>query len=492
MARRRFLAQVTATGASAVALPALAAEGTAGSPAPALPSARTSIAEALADYAMALRYEDLPPEIVRIAKRSIIDTLGCAIGAFSVEPAQIAVRLAAHVSASPGAGVLCAGTRTSPELAVFANGVMIRYLDFNDGYISLGSGHPSDSIAALLSAAEVMGRSGRDLILATVLAYEVYCKVTDVLDNQALGLDNATVAGLAAVVGAGRLYGLTRGQLVHAISLAVAGNTAVSQTRRGVLSSWKACSSADACRNAIFAVQLAQAGMTGPGQVFEGREGFFNLVKLRPFALPALGGNGEPFGIMHAYTKLFALGQYAQTAAQAAMQARSFFSDVSEIEEINLRVSHNAIKIMADVPDKWRPQTHETADHSLPYSVAVILKYGEIDAQYYDDKYLHDPRLLDLVSRVRCLPSEEADRRQQEINLCDLEIVLKSGQRKSIRAEYHRGHWKNPMTDAEMEQKFRSLARHQLRPQKIDALLKQLWALEQMPKAGALIGMTRV
>ena len=494
-ARRRFLAPVATPGAVAGAAAAFPAGGQEESGRPVTTQGTSepgSIAETLALYATNLKYEDLPANVVRETKRIMIDTLGCAIGGYSAGPSQIAIKLAAAVSVGQGATVLCSGLKTTPDLAVFANGVMIRYLDFNDGYIGAGSGHPSDTIAALLSPAEVAGRSGRDLILATVLAYEVFCRVSDVLDYQSLGMDYATVAGLAGVVGAGRLLGLTQQQMVHAIAITVAGNLAVSQTRRGSLSNWKACAAAEACRKAIFAAQLAQSGMTGPNQVFEGREGFFNLVKHPPFKLPKFGGGGEPFRIMHALTKRFALGQYAQTVAQAALEARTFFVDVKEIQEVNIRVSRNAIKIMADSPDKWRPQTRETADHSIPYSTAVALMYGAIDERYYDDEFLHDERLLDLVSRVRCIPSDEADRRRPEMNLCDLEIVLESGQRKSVRVEYHRGHWKNPMTDAEMEEKFRSLARKHLPPARIDNLLRQLWALEDMPKSGALLEMTRV
>jgi 2-methylcitrate dehydratase len=117
--------------------------------------------------------------------------------------------------------------------------------------------------------------------------------------------------------------------------------------------------------------------------------------------------------------------------------------------------------------------------------------YGKVDPEYYEDPHLHDPRLLDLVSRVKCLPSDEADRVEKEYNLCDLELVLKSGQRRSVRVDYHRGHWKNPMTDAEMEEKFRGLAHKHLPPERLNNLLKQLWALENMPKAGALVEMTR-
>ena len=128
----------------------------------------------------------------------------------------------------------------------------------------------------------------------------------------------------------------------------------------------------------------------------------------------------------------------------------------------------------------------------MPYAAGVALMFGTIEEQYYEDPYLRDTRLLDLVSRVRCLPSDEADRVEQEMNLCDLEVVLKSGGRKNVRVEYHRGHWKNPMTDAEVEEKFRALARRQLPAAQTDDLLRQLWALESLPQAGAIVTMTRV
>jgi 2-methylcitrate dehydratase len=488
--RRKFLKQIAATGVAvgAAALPAMAQEKAARTST--LASGQVPVAETLARYAVNLKYEDLPPDVVRTAKRTLLDTFGCAIGGYTAGPSQIAIKLASGVSAKQGATILCSGIKTSHDLAVFANGVMIRYLDFNDGYIApTGGGHPSDSIAALLSSAEVMGSSGRDLILATALSYEVFCKVADVLDSKGLGLDSAVMAGLASVVGAGRLMGLTPEQMVHAIGITVGGNTSIVQGRTGTLSNWKDFACADAGRKAIFSAQLAQAGMTGPNQIFEGPFGFFNVISHKAFALPNLG---EPFGITRVSTKRFSLGQYAQTVAEAASQGRSFFTSTDEIQEINLRVSPTAIKIMADSPDKWRPQTHETADHSMPYAAAVVLMYGTIDEHYYEDPYLHDQRLLDLVSRVRCIPSAEAEMHLKEYNLCDLEIVLKSGKQKSIRVEYHRGHWKNPMTDAELEEKFRSLARQHLPAERIDALLRQLWTLEDLPQAGTLVGMTRV
>ena len=158
-----------------------------------------------------LRYEDLPDDVIRIAKRTILDTFGCAFGGYTAGPSKIAMKLASDVNSKQAATVLLSGIKTSPELAVFANGVMIRYLDFNDAYVSQmnGAGHPSDTIAALLTAAELRQRSGRDLITATVLAYEVFCKIADVFDYLGNGIDHSTITGMGAVVGAGQLMGLT-------------------------------------------------------------------------------------------------------------------------------------------------------------------------------------------------------------------------------------------------------------------------------------------
>jgi 2-methylcitrate dehydratase len=478
--RRHFLKTAAAAGlvVGSPAFPALTAE-----------KAEAPLAETLAGYAAGLKYEDLPEDIVRLAKRTILDTIGCAFGGYDAGPSQIAIKLAGEVSARQPATVLIRGTKTSPDLSTFANGVMIRYLDFNDAFVSLthGAGHPSDTIAALLSAAELKGRSGRDLITATVLSYEVFCKIADVFDYLGNGIDHSTMTGIAAVVGAGRLMGHTPDQMVQAIGITVGGNTATRQGRADALSNWKAFAAADACRKAIFALELAQQGMTGPGKVFEGSYGFFKVMGKRPVEPPQLG---EPFGIRRAFTKRFPLGQFSQTVAQAAIEARPFIPNPDAIQEVSIRVSHSAIKIMADSPDKWKPPTHETADHSIPYAAGLVLMYGNIAPEYYEPPYLHDARLLDLVDRIKVAPSEEADRTENEFNLCELEVVLKSGARKTTRVEYHRGHFKNPMTDAELEEKFRLMAQKHLPPDRVDRLLRVLWGIENEPEVANLIAAT--
>ena len=448
-----------------------------------------TIAENIGAYASTLKYEDLPAEVIHQTKRFIADTLGCAFGGYTSEPCNIARDLAGLVSSSQPATILCSGEKTSVDLAAFANDVMIRYLDFNDGYISKGSGHPSDSIAALLAAAEVSHAGGRELIVATVLAYEVFCRICDAWDNKPMGIDHTTMGVIASVVGVARLLGLTRQQIIEAINITVAGNIALNQTRVGNVSKWKACGYASANRNAIFAAQMAARGMTGPSLVFEGRDGFFKVVSRQPFELAPFGGNGRPFGIMQCHLKQFPLGNFSQTVVTAVLEARSLVGDIRDIAEVQIRTSQTALNIMADNPEKWHPRNRETADHSIPYTAAVALRYGTVDQSYFGEQYLRDKDLLDLVGRVKCSVSEEANRRS-EINLCDLDLIMRSGEHKSIRVEYHRGHWRNPMSDAEIEKKFRSLVADMLPAARVDALLEQLWKLEDLPEVRTLLEMT--
>ena len=449
-----------------------------------------TIAEKIGAYASTLKYEDLPADVIHQAKRTIMDTLACAFGGYDSEPGRIARDVAGLVSSKQPATILCSGQKTSADLAAFANDVMIRYLDFNDGYIAKGGGHPSDSISALLAAAEITHRGGRDLILATVLTYEVYCCLSDAWFCKLCGIDHVTHGGIGSVVGVARLLGLTQQQIVEAVNLTVAPNIALNQTRAGNVSNWKACAYANANRNAIFAAQLAARGMTGPSPIFEGRNGFFKIVSRQPFELGPFGGNGQPFRIMKSHLKQFPICNGGQTVVPAALEARGFVKDVRDIAEIHVHVSQNAWNVMADDPEKWRPRNRETADHSIPYTAAVALMYGTIDESYFAEKYLHDKDLLELVSRIKCSVSEEANRRVEEINLCDFDVVMRSGERKSIRVEYHRGHYLNPMTDADIEKKVHLLVADMLPAARIEALIEQLWKLEALPEVGTLIQMT--
>ncbi|HLV81433.1 MAG TPA: MmgE/PrpD family protein, partial [Chthonomonadaceae bacterium] len=167
--------------------------------------AEGNLAERLSAYAAGLRYEDLTSEAVHEAKRRLLDTLGCAMGSFESEPATIARKLAATVQSDFPATVIGTDRQTSPEMAAFANGVMFRYLDYNDTYLSKEPAHPSDNFAAVLAVGEPQGSSGKEIITAAVLAYEIQCRLCDAASIRARGWDHVTYGAFSTSLAAGKL-----------------------------------------------------------------------------------------------------------------------------------------------------------------------------------------------------------------------------------------------------------------------------------------------
>jgi 2-methylcitrate dehydratase len=455
-----------------------------------------TIVEQLSTYAANLRYEDLPPQVIKTAKRVIIDSIGCALGGYDSAPEKIARDLADMTSSKQAATLMVSGIKTSPELATFANGVMIRFLDYNDGYTSTGeSGHPSDSIAAVLTAAEINRRSGKDVITATVLAYEMFCRICDEVDLKPLGYDHVTVGGMASTAAAAWLFGFKGKQFEHCLQLGIAPNNALYQTRIGNVSMWKGCAYANASRNAVFAAMLAARGMTGPSPVFEGVGGYFKAVARKTFTLDTLGGqNGAPFKIMECLIKRFPLGQYSQTVVEAALQMRDKVASVGntadDIAEIQIETVTTACILMADAPEKWEPPNRETADHSMPYTVAVALIHGDVQEEHFDDAHVFDPAIRALTRKIKIKPSAEADKQMPHAMRCYFKLFTRSGATFSTVVDHHKGHWKNPLDDAGIEKKFRTLAKKVLPDVKIDAMLARLWTLEDINDAAEILRLT--
>ena len=177
--------------------------------------------EMLSAYACGLTYEELGPEVVTQVKRTLVDTMGCAVGGYDSEPAAIARSLADGVSSGIPSRVLGTSLRTTPDLAAFANGVAVRYLDCNDSYFSPGGGHPSDMISAVLAMANPLKSDGPTVITAIALAYEVFCRLSDEVVAGDLGWDQGIFSVVGAVCGTARVMGLNQEQTGNAISLAI-------------------------------------------------------------------------------------------------------------------------------------------------------------------------------------------------------------------------------------------------------------------------------
>src|SRR5438445_8389107 len=435
--------------------------------------------ETLARYVTSLRYEDLGPRPVQEAKRHVIDSLGCAMGGAASEPAVIARRVAPASSGAPAARLLGDGRATTPEAAAFASSVMIRFLDANDTYITQGSGHPSDMLGAILAAAEMQGASGKDFLLATVAGYEVFGALADHIPLRDRGWDQGVFVAPASAAGAGLLLGLSPEQVANALAIAVTANVATRQTRAGDLAMWKGCATAVAAKAGLFAAQLAKEGMTGPTAAFEGRHGLCEQVT-GPFELGALGGAGRPFAIERTNFKFFAAEYHAQAPLAVALALRNRVR-AEEIETLDVQIYAMAHSEIGSEPAKWDPQTRETADHSLPYMLAVALVDGRITPASFEPKRYLDPSLRPLMNRIRVAENPDLTRRFPGELASQIDVTTRSGQRYTERAEYPKGHARNPMTDADVETKFRDLSVDVLGA-RVDPALQALWRLDQAPR----------
>jgi 2-methylcitrate dehydratase len=447
------------------------------------------LAQQFSRFAANLRFEDLPESTIHEARRRVIDSLGCALGAYSSEPATIARKLAGTVTSTMPATVIGSGHRSSPDLAAFANGVQFRYLDYNDTYLSLEPAHPSDNIAAVFGVAEPVGAHGRDIITAIVLAYEIQCRLCDAASIRARGWDHVTYGSFSTSLAAGKLLGLTEEQLTHAQGLAGVPNNAMRQTRVGMLSHWKGCAFANASRNGVFAALLASYGMTGPSDVFEGEMGFFKQVS-GPFQVAPLGGDG--FMIDRTYIKFYPAEYHSQSAIDAALALRPDVHNIDEIDRIVIETFTAAVEIIGHEPEKWRPTTRETADHSLPYCVAVALMDGKVTRSSFDNAHLNDKRLLDLVSRIEVRADAELDKRYPDGIPNRIRIYCKDGGALEEEVTYPRGHFKNPMSDQEVEMKFKILAEPLLPAHTVYEILQRCWSLDAQPDIGAILRLMRV
>ncbi len=466
------------------------------------------IADRLAHYARALCYDDLPPPVVHEVKRRVLDSLGCAFGAWRAAPCRIAREVAKSVRLSHGATLWGTSHKTLPDLATFANGTLVRYLDFNDTYLAREPAHPSDNIAAVLAVGEAAHASGQRVIQAIALAYEVQCRFCDAAGLRPRGWDHVTYGPFSSALAAAKTMKLSEEETVQAVNLAGVANIALRQTRVGDLSMWKACAFANAARNGVFAALLARRGMTGPAPIFEGEKGFMKLVSGQ-FELPALGGErGQapalggsqppPFKILETYIKHYPVEYHAQTAVEAALALREELLEpegneaLAAVTEVEIGSYDVAIEIIGRDPEKWHPSTRETADHSFPYCVAVALLDGDVTLDSFDEKRLANPALHAFMQKIRVAREPAFVERYPQAMPTRITVRTRAGKIYVRQLDYPRGHPKNPMSDREVEEKFRMLAAGKLDRTRMNKVIDLVWKLDRVKDIGSLMPLLQV
>jgi 2-methylcitrate dehydratase len=417
----------------------------------------TTEVQRLAEFVDRASFDDISPEAVEQLKIRILDTLGVAIGALDADT-MVAIReLIDDLGGTPTA-TLIGGGKTSPERAAFYNSGLSRYLDFMDSYLAKGeTNHPSDNFGATLAAAESVDASGKELITAFAIAYQVHARLSDVAPVRAKGFDHTVQGSYAAAATAAKALRLPVDQIANAIAISGTANNALRVTRTGNLSHWKGLAYPQVSKEGTFAALLASKGITGPEEVFEGNKGFRDSIA-GDFELDWSKEDLEV--VRKGIIKKHNAEIHSQSALDAAQDIRKQPGfDPSKIDRVHLRTFDVAYSIIGggEEGDKRSIRTKEEADHSLPWMVAVVLLDGELNpAQYAPERIVADD-VQELMRKVTIEPDDEFSARFPDAMPADLTVTLADGTELRSEKDSYEGFHTNPLTWEKARTKFDAL-----------------------------------
>src|SRR5919201_308598 len=434
---------------------------------------RDEVGELIADYVVNVSGK-LDARAERAAKAALIDSIAVAIAALRHPAAQNARKHAYRFSNSKGCVIWGTPKRASPELATLTNGVLLRCHDYNDFFVGRrNSGHSSDILSGVIAAAEWTEAPGRKLLSAIAVGYEMVGAAFDAFSTAPGGWDYTNLMQLGATAAIARVLGLNAEQTREAMGMTVVPHFASDEiesgelNRRGDLSMWKRFNGADAVRNALQACLLAQAGVEAAVRPFIGKCGFIAKMNMKDDPLPVLRERLNPrlplTRVSEAFMKRWPVGSVAQSAIQAALDARSQIKDVSRIQQIRVFAEEGAYDHLVKIrQDPWNPISRETADHSLPYIIAAAVLDGTISVNSFTPKVVLDPERQAFIKKVTCTPAPELGshamgkhKRVEMGYLSRVEIELDDGTVVHGEARPFPGHHKNPFSDADLNAKLR-------------------------------------
>jgi 2-methylcitrate dehydratase len=414
--------------------------------------------EQLAQFVCDARFDRLSDDAREQLKLRVLDSLGCALGALAAEPVA-AIRK--HTTELGGAklSTLIGGGKSAPDRAAFLNGALVRYLDFNDSFLSKGETcHPSDNLAPVLAAAEYARADGRTLLTALAVAYAVQIRLSEQAPVRAKGFDHTTQGAYAVAAGVSKALGLDAKQTANAVAIAGTSLNALRVTRTGSLSHWKGLAYPATSFGATHAALLAKHGITGPREVFEGNKGFSDAIA-GPFELDWREEDLE--AVTRTILKKFNAEIHSQSAIEALLELREQHDvEAGDVEKIELDTFQVAYDIIGggEEGSKYEVTTKEEADHSLPYLLAVALTDGQVLPAQYRRERIAAEDVQDLLRRVEVRPDDSLSERFPEEHSARIKVTLRDGQVLEREQRDYEGFTTRPMTWDTVAAKFDDLA----------------------------------
>jgi 2-methylcitrate dehydratase len=434
----------------------------------------------LARFVVARQWDDLPEDARQELKIRVLDAIGCALGALD---APLVASLRAQLDDFGGHPLctLIGGGRTAPDRAALYNGALVRYLDFNDSYFAPGETcHPSDNFAPVLAAAEYAYASGRQLLTALAVAYQVQCRLSDEAPVRARGFDHTTQGAYAAAAGVAKALGLDEAGTANAVAIAGTALNAQRVTRTGALSQWKGLAYPFTAFGAVDAAFLAARGISGPAEVFEGNKGFMDSIAGR-FEIDWDREDLER--VRRTFLKRYNAEIHSQSALEAFLELREAHGlapgDVERIELETFQVAYDIIGGGEEGGNK-EIRSKEQADHSLPYLLAVALLDGQVMPEQFAADRIVRRDVQQLLRRVDVRPAADLTARFPAEHACRLRLHLSGGRTLgSDKSDYH-GFVTRPMSWEDAQQKFERLAAGRVEPALATELAETVRALDEL------------
>jgi 2-methylcitrate dehydratase len=468
----------------------------------------------IAEWACSLKYEHLSAEAIQAGKLFWFDSIGCALGGSQQDDAKILLNHYRAMSGRRGdtdssggngkATAFVSGFKTNPVDASFLNGHMIRAMDYNDIYWKADPCHPSDLIAAPLALCESEGLSGKDLILATIIAYEIEMRLCEVgrPGVREYGWHHATLSAFAAPVAAGRVLNLTPEQMVSAIGISASRTFCPGAVTAGRLTNMKNTVDPWAGRMGAESVLLARGGFSGPEHIIDGKEGLFAVFKHVQYKGEPATFDGEAFvkdlpnsttshyRILDCGMKSFPIEALSHAPLTAMMKTvKEHNIKANDVKEIKVEVIARAADILGD-PHKYRPDSKETADHSLPYCMAAGLVDGMVTPLQFKEKRVLDKALIPIMDKVQVVPNEEFEALFPKFQPSRVTITTNSGKSHSTRVDVPKGDPRDPMTEEEIAVKFTALGGDVIGKDQCKKLQKFIMSIETAEKLDGLFELT--
>src|SRR5450432_890579 len=452
-----------------------------------------SAVERIAAFAAAARPEHLANDIRGLFKRNILDSLGCAIAALQGKPFQ-ALREQFEEYRAPGRCTLIGGGKTSADQAALFNSGLVRYVDLLDSYMAPGGlCHPSDNFGTVLAAAEQAGASGEEFMLALAVAYEIQCRFSAVVPVMAKGFNHATQLAISAAASAGRLFGLSAGEIANAIAIATVDNVSLACVHAEPVSWWKGFSPGMKGMRAIYAASLAKRGFDGPSGLFEGPNGLEGMF-------------GQSIRADWEDSSLEIVAQTVLKKYCSLIHGQPVLEGVLDLKRRNSLIAANVEHVRCDVFQgafdfagggrygaKDHPQVKEQADYNLKYLIAAALLDDQVGPAQLQSARIQAPDAQALLARVDIRPDERFTARYPR-ELSALVTIYTKDKRILVQEQLgYEGGLTNPMSWDRAVQKFQWLsepfADQDLRTRLIEAVQQ----LDERPISGLtdLLGQVR-